>query len=70
MPCSRERELVKHTSSIKTGHQVEGWVIKNSDPELFLSGRTAETKFEKNLRKRMSGDMPKLKSSSGEGPKA
>ena len=53
MPDSAERELctVKSTSSRKTGHQVEGWgcypTVKNSDPELFLSKRTAGTNMEK-----------------------
>jgi hypothetical protein len=40
-----KRKLVKSTSSRKTEHQVEGWgchpTVKNSDPELFLSKRTA-----------------------------
>jgi len=49
MSYSRERELVESTSSRKTGHQVEGWgyhpIVKNSDPELFLSERTAEAKM-------------------------
>jgi hypothetical protein len=40
MHYSGEKELVEHTSSRKTGHQVEGWgchlTVKNSDPELFL----------------------------------
>ena len=43
-------------SSRKTGHQVEGWgchsKVKNSEPELFLSKRTEETKMEKRLRER------------------
>jgi hypothetical protein len=45
MPDSGERELVESTSSTKTGHQVEGCgyhpTVKNPDPELFLSKRTA-----------------------------
>jgi len=47
---------VDFTSSRKIGHQMEGWgchpIVKNSDPVLFLSKRTAGTKMEKNLRKR------------------
>jgi hypothetical protein len=54
MPNSGERELIKSTSSRKSGHQVEGWgchpTVKNSHPELFLSRRTAGTKMEKRLR--------------------
>ena len=50
MPKSGQRELVESTSRRKTGHQVEGWgshpTVKNSDPELFLSKRTAGTKNE------------------------
>jgi hypothetical protein len=48
MPYSRERKLVESTSSRKIRHQVEGWcchaIVKNSDPELFLSERMAGTK--------------------------
>jgi hypothetical protein len=48
---SGKRELAESTSSRKTGHQVEGWgchpTVKNSDPELFLSKRTAGAKMEK-----------------------
>ena len=57
-PNSGERELAESTSSRKTRHQVEGWgyhsTVKNSDPELFLFKRTAETKMEKRLRERWS----------------
>jgi hypothetical protein len=42
----------------------------NSDPELFLSERTAERKMEKSPGKRRSSDRPKFRSSSGGGPKA
>ena len=73
MPNSGERELVESTSNRKTGHQVEGRgcnpIVKNSDPELFLSGRNAGTKMDKSLRKR-SSDKSDLGSSSGGGPKA
>ena len=56
---SGERELIESMSSRKTGHQVEGWgchpTVKNSDPELFLSKRTAGTKI-KRLKERQSND--------------
>jgi hypothetical protein len=68
---SGERELVEPTSNGKTEHQVEEWGChQNSDPKLFLSERTAGTKVEKSPRKRRSSDRPKLRSSSGRGPKA
>jgi hypothetical protein len=45
MPYSGEKEFVESTFSKKTGHQVEGRgchpTVKFSDPELFLSERTA-----------------------------
>ena len=43
-------------------------IVKNSDPELFLSKRTAETKMEKRLRERRSSDQPNLGSISREAP--
>lgn len=56
MPKSGKRELVESIYSRKTGHQVEGWgchpTVKNSDPEFFLSKRTAGTKMEKRMRER------------------
>ena len=48
MPYSGERELVESSSSGGTGHQVERWgchpTVKSSNPELFLSERTARKK--------------------------
>ena len=45
MPYSGERELVESSSSGGTGHQVERLsyhpTVKSSNPELFLSERTA-----------------------------
>jgi hypothetical protein len=64
MSNSGERELVESICSRGTGHQVEGWgwhsTVKNSDPELFLSKRTAGTKMETGLRERTSSDQSKL----------
>jgi hypothetical protein len=64
MSYSGERGLVESTSCRKTVYQVEGWgcysTVKNSDPELFLSERTAGTKVEKNLRKRRSSDWTQI----------
>jgi hypothetical protein len=74
MPYSRERELVESFSSRKSGNQVEGWrchpTVKNSDPDFFLSKRTAGTKVEKRLNERKSSDCPKLGPISTEGSKA
>jgi hypothetical protein len=51
---------------------VEGWgchpTVKNSDPELFLTKRTAGTKMEKKLRERRFSDCPKLGFSSRDAP--
>ena len=66
--------IVESTSSRKASHQVEGWgchpPVKNSDPELVLSERTAGTKMEKSLRKGGPVTGLKLGYSSGGGPKA
>ena len=47
MTSSGERELVQTTSSRKTVQQMERWschaTLNNSNPELFLSRRTAGT---------------------------
>jgi hypothetical protein len=51
MPSSGKRELAESTSNRKTGHEVERWschpIVKNSDPEFFLSERTAGSKMER-----------------------
>jgi hypothetical protein len=74
MPYSGERELIDLTSSRRTGHQVKSWgchlIVKNSDPELFLSKKTAGTKLEKRLREKKSNNWPNLGSSSRGGSKA
>jgi hypothetical protein len=66
--------IVEHTCSRKTGHQVEGWschpLVENSDPELFLSKRTAGANMEKSLSKRRPNDRSKLGSSSSGGSKS
>jgi hypothetical protein len=68
MPNSGVRELVESTSSRKTGNQDKGWgchpTIKNTDPELFLSKRTARTKLEKSPSARRSSERPQFVSSS------
>ena len=73
MPYSRERELVESTSRRTIGHQVERWgchpIVKNSDPELFLSKITGETKMENSLRERKSSDKSNLESISKRGSK-
>ena len=64
MPSGWEKGLGDLTPSRKTEHKVEGWAcnptVKNSDPEESLSERTAGTKVEKSLRKRMSSYRPKM----------
>jgi hypothetical protein len=45
-------------------------VVKNSDPELFLSKRTVGTKMKKRLRERRLSDQPKLGPISRDSPKA
>ena len=61
MLYSGAKELVKPTSSIKTGHQLRDGVATSqskTDPELFLSERTAGTKMEKRLREKRPSDSP------------
>jgi hypothetical protein len=74
IPHSGERELVESTSPRKTGHQGERWgchpTVKNSDPELFLSKRTAGTKREKRLREKKSSHWLKVESISRGSSKA
>ena len=64
MTNNGEREHVESTYSIMTGHYMDGWdchpKVKHSDPELFLSNRTSETKKEKRLRGRRFSDQNKL----------
>ena len=56
IPNSEERDIIESTSSRKTGYQVEEWccrpTVRNSDPELLLPERTAETKMEKILKEK------------------
>jgi hypothetical protein len=56
MPNCGEMELVEFISSEKSGHQVDRCdchpIVKNSDPELFLSKIAAGTKVVKRLRER------------------
>ena len=63
LPNSGEKECLECIYSIMTGYQLEGWgchlKIKVSDPELFLSKRTAGTKMKTRLRERGSSDYPK-----------
>jgi hypothetical protein len=74
MPNNAERELVQSISTRKTGHQAEGWschpTVKNSDPELFLSKRTAGTKMEKRLREMRFSDSPTWDPAQGEAPRS
>ena len=68
-----EGKLDESTSSRQTGPQEEGQcyqpTVKISDPELFLSKRTAGTKMEKRLKERWSNDMLNLGSILQEGTK-
>jgi hypothetical protein len=60
MPNSGEKKIVESISSRKTEHHLEGGgchpTVKNSDPKLFQSKTTAETKMENRLRERKSSD--------------
>jgi hypothetical protein len=64
MSNSRNSELVKFTSSKKTGASSRGMGLPSHnqklDPELSLSKRTAGIKMEKRLRERRSSDQLKL----------
>ena len=67
------RAIVGSTSSSKTASS-GGMGLpshrQNTDPELFLSKRTAGRKMEKSLQERRSSDRSKLRSSSRKGSKA
>ena len=63
MPSSRKRELIEPTSSRNTvsrgtiGLPSHGYI---SDQQFFLSGSITGMKMERSLRKRMSGNKPKV----------
>jgi hypothetical protein len=69
MPNREESKLVKSTSSRKQGIKWKDR-LKNFDPELFMSKRTAGTKMEKRLRERRFSDQPNLESISRGSSKA
>jgi hypothetical protein len=75
MPYSEERECVK-PPLVKKKYRAsgEGWgchpTVKNCDPELFLSERTAGTRLEKRVRKRRPSNRSKFGFSSREGTEA
>ena len=64
MSNTGDGELVDSTSSRKIMPQVEGWgchsTVKNSDPELFLSKRTAGANMDKRLREMRYSDQHNL----------
>ena len=63
---------MEFASSGRTGHQVEGWgchpMVRNSDPELFLSRGTVGAKMEKSLREKSFSDRHRLGFSWEEAP--